>query len=378
MHGRIRQRIEDFYVEEIPGDIKVDPNGKYAIFWLEKMNWDTMRAIMRLAKAFGVSKKRFGIAGTKDKRAITRQLVSVWDVPKEKIESVKLKDMKLEYFCNSNERITLGMLHGNKFVITIRDVPESEDEIARELEVVKKDLERGIPNIFGPQRFGEVRPITAEVGKAMLRGNFEGAVKTYLTKVFPLEPEDAKRARNFLAEHWGDFAGALELFPKRLHWERAMLEYLKIHPHDFAGALRRIPKRLRKMFINAVQSEVWNNALLEAFENYGVIESNLPLPGYDTVLDEKDPLQKVLTEKLEEAGIKLSDFKVHSMPELACTGSQRATILKVNDFKVEEIKDDELNTGKRKVKVSFSLPPGSYASVVLDYFLKPSAPRENE
>ncbi|MBU5575207.1 MAG: tRNA pseudouridine(13) synthase TruD [Candidatus Aenigmatarchaeota archaeon] len=370
INGKLRQRIEDFYVEEIPMDIKEDKNGEYSIFILEKFNWETTQAILRIAKALKVSKKRFGIAGTKDKRAVTKQFVSVWKVSKEQLENLKLKDMKITFYKQSSERLNLGMIKGNKFIITIRDIKDEKNELERKLISIFKNLEKGIPNFFGPQRFGEVRPITAEVGKAMLKSDFENAVKIYLTKVFENEPEDAKKARNWLAKNWEqkNFSDSLKLFPKRLKWERSMLDYLMKNKNDFAGALRRIPKRLRKIFINAVQSEIWNNVVSRIWKN-AKINDKLPLPGYNTILNKDNLFHYELIKELEKNNIKLEDFKMKSMPELACTGSERNILLIPKELKIIEISEDEINKGKLKAKISFILPPGSYASVVLSYII---------
>lgn len=357
--GRLRQRIEDFRVEEIP---KLLPEGdEYTVFWLEKFNWDTNNAIRAIAKSLHVSIKRFGIAGTKDKRAVTKQRVSAWNIEADKLEKVKIKDLKLYGFEKSGERISLGESEGNRFIVTIRDIDLGEDEIRKRLDDIFSVLEKGILNLFGPQRFGEVRPITHLVGKEMLKSNFEGAVRIYLCNVFEKEPEDSRKARKALADAWGTKEGylkALELFPKRLRYERNMIDYLSKHPNDFAGALRRLPKRLRKMFINAFQSWIFNQVAERGTEI-------VKLPGYDTELEES-PVDKKIKQILEKEGIKIEDFRMRSMPELACTGIQRKVLLVPKELKLIEIADDEFNEGKKKAIISFALPSGAYATVVLN------------
>ncbi len=395
--GRIKQRIEDFVVEEIPPQ-KQEPAGEeYIIFWLEKFNWDTNQILKLIAKKLHVSPDRLKIAGTKDKRALTRQRVSLWDPEKnmeEKLKEVRIRDIKI-YNIRRGNKLRLGELEGNKFMITIRDIDLPEDDIRSRIENIFSEMKRGIPNIFGPQRFGETRPITSAVGKEMLKDNFENAVKIYIADYFEQEPDDAKKARRFLSENWNltgfnkkaltsgrnscsraeIYKKALELFPYRLKNERSMLGYLCEHPKDFAGALRRLPKRLRKMFLNAYQAEVWNRAVEEYHaeaksKNEKTENIIIPLVGYDTELDDENSIHKKIIATLKKDKIKLSDFAIKGMPELKCFGSEREILLLPKGLKILIISNDEFNPGKKAVQISFQLPKGSYATVVLMEIMK--------
>ncbi len=369
--GRLRQRIEDFKVEEIP---KPSPPGdEYTIFWLEKFNWDTNRALAAVAHALHVGPKRFGIAGTKDRRAVTKQRVSVWKVEPELLEHLRVRDIKVSGFEKSSERINLGDSEGNKFVITIRDIGLENDEVRMRLESLFFELDKGIPNIFGPQRFGEVRKVTSEVGRAMLRGDTEGAVKLYIAKAYDREPEDSKAARNFIWENWGDkenYLKALGMFPDRLHFERTMLDSLTKIPTDFAAALRRLPKRLRKMFLNAVQADVFNEVATWCATNYSLEQRTIPLVGHDTILSPSEPIDNKIMEIMKREGIEQSAFKMPHAPELATSGSSRNFMLVPKNLKIDDIADDDFNPGKLKAVISFELPAGAYASVVLAEVLK--------
>lgn len=378
--GRIKQRIEDFIVEEMPPR-KSDSNktDEYIIFWLEKFNWDTNQILKLIAKKLHISENRMRIAGTKDKRALTRQRVSLWDPDKaleEKLKAIRIRDIKI-YNISRGEKIRLGELEGNRFLITIRNICLSEDEIKSRLEKISDEMKKGMPNIFGPQRFGETRPITGAVGKEMLKNDFENAVRIYLADYFDAEPEDAKKARRLLSENWNmaGFKKALETFPYRLKNERSMLFYLQEHPQDFAGALRRLPKRLRKMFLNAYQAGIWNSVAEEYFlsgEKNGKSMENkkIPLVGYDTGLDEDDAMHKKIMNALKKDKIKLSDFAMKGMPELKCFGSERDFLLFPKNMKLAKISDDGFNPGKKVAQISFNLPKGSYATIVLREIIK--------
>ncbi len=377
--GRIKQRIEDFIVEEIPPQKQEPAGDEYIIFWLEKFNWDTNQILKLIAKKLHASSDRLKIAGTKDKRALTRQRVSLWDPEKkteERLKEIRIRDIKI-YNISRGDKLMLGELEGNRFVIIIRDMALQEEEIKNSVEKVFDEIKKGIPNIFGPQRFGETRPITSAVGKEMLKNDFENAVKIYLADYFESEPDDAKKARRFLSENWNldGYKKSLELFPYRLKNERSMLGYLCEHPNDFAGALRRLPKRLRKMFLNAYQSELWNRAAEEYYaeaksKNGKIDNTQIPLVGYDTELDEDDTTHKKLTAMLKKDKIRLADFAMKGMPELKCFGSYRSLMLFPKGMKLIKIWDDEFNTGKKAAQISFQLQKGSYATIVLREIMK--------
>lgn len=366
--GRIRQRAEDFIVEEIPIK-KSNESDEHTIFWMEKLNWDTNQALRAIAKKLHVSVKRFGIAGTKDKRALTKQRVSVWKILPEELEKISIRDIKI-YGLERGDRISLGYMKGNKFNVIIRDISLSKDGIEKRVNSLFKELKK-MPNQFGPQRFGEVRELTHLVGKEILKGNFEGATKLYLCKIFENESEDAKKAREFLSENWNKdgFKKALGIFPIRLRYERSMLDYLSKYPNDYAGCIRRLPKRLRKMFLNAYQAVIWNEVAEKLFE-VRVKNVKIPLVGFNTFLNPKNSIHKEIAEILKKDGISLEDFVVKSMPELKCYGSERDIFIEPKDMKIIRIFEDELNQGKLAVEISFTLPSGSYATVFLKEIMK--------
>jgi tRNA pseudouridine13 synthase len=374
--GRLRQRIEDFVVEEIPPKETLheklqkqkygEEEGVHTVFWMEKFNWDTNMAVKELARKLHISVSRIGFAGTKDKRAVTKQRVSVWNVPAEKIKALTIRDIWFSDFTEAQRKLQLGDSEGNKFIITIRDIDHDERETRFRLEMLFSELDKGIPNVFGPQRFGEVRRLSHIVGLLMMKKDFEQACKIYVARAFEGEPEDVFEMRKSMWERWGRieaFKRGLNDYPYRLKYERSMLDYLTQHPDDFCGALRRLPSRLRKMFINAVQADIWNRAIEGERLSAGQKE---PLPGYNTELDEKDPIQRKIKKIMAELQITRNHFKMSGMPEIATSGGEREVMLVPKDLKILEVSKDDLNPEKTKAKISFALPSGSYATVVLE------------
>ena len=134
-----------------------------------------------------------------------------------------LKDITLEPLVQSNEGLSLGDLLGNRFDIVIRD-PDPADLDSR-VQSISETVAAGVPNYFGLQRFGAIRPVTHRVGEWILKGDYEQAVLTYVGMEFPGEPEEIKAIRSaFSATR--DPAPALHALPVQMNYERAMLHHL--------------------------------------------------------------------------------------------------------------------------------------------------------
>ncbi len=371
--GRLRTTVEDFVVNELcedPEDSEAQ-EGEYTHFTLQKRNWDTHRAIKFIGKRLGVSHKRFGFAGTKDKRAVTSQRVAIWNVDQEDLERIDIRDINLSNFNRSDKRISLGDSLGNGFEIAVRGV--ENEELQASLEGTAAGLkESGVPNYFGYQRFGVVRPNTHLVGREILNGDLESAVLSYLGRPYESEREDVYEARKFV-DDTKDFRKALEIFPKRLDYERSMLDALSKNPNDFAGALRRLPKKLRWMLVHAYQSHLFNMVLSLCMEE-GMDVDKIPLFGYESSFS-TGRLGEIEKSVIERSGVSFDQFKIPSMPELGSRGFLRDAFIKIDpDF---EITGDELSDGKKVLikfslptLIKFSLPTGSYATVVMREFMK--------
>jgi tRNA pseudouridine13 synthase len=272
--GRLRSVPEDFRVDEIPLEGKGGSAGPFLICRLTKTNWELQHAVKELAKRLGISHRRIGWAGTKDRNAITRQWISLYNVTAEQVAAVYLKDITIEVLGQSNEALCLGDLKGNRFEIVIRDT-ESPDPGGQVAEI-SGTIADGIPNYFGLQRFGAIRPVTHRVGEWILRGDYEQAVMTYIGMEFPGEPEPIKAIRSAFRETQ-DPGATLHDLPVQMNYERSMLHHLYTHPGDYAGALQELPPKLLSMFVSAYQSYLFNCALSQRFDDGHTLAD--PLPG---------------------------------------------------------------------------------------------------
>ncbi|WP_406659695.1 tRNA pseudouridine(13) synthase TruD [Methanolobus sp. ZRKC3] len=408
--GELRQQPEDFIVREITNREEGD-SGKYLILELVKNNWDMHHLVRDISRKLGISQKRISFAGTKDKRAVTTQKISIYDMTKEAIDSFYMKDVELKVIGRSNKAVELGDLYGNEFIITIRNIDHSVQDLEAILANITKDINDfgGVPNFFGIQRFGAVRPITHLIGEQILKGDFENAALLYIAKSFPDEHDETKNARNHVWET-RDFVEGLKLYPLRLRYERAMMHYLIEHPGDFAGSFSVLSKNISKMFVHAYQSYIFNKIICQrirediplssavsgdivCFKNKEglpdvkklqlVDDDNIdgmnnlvkrrrafvtaPLAGYESEFASGAP-GRIEKEIFESAGIPLENFNIKTVPELSSKGLRRELLLHCEP--IFEVGTDEINPQKSKVTLKFTLPKGSYATTVLREYMK--------
>ncbi|NIW15110.1 MAG: tRNA pseudouridine(13) synthase TruD, partial [Candidatus Thorarchaeota archaeon] len=266
--GCIRQLVEDFVVEEVLVDgskARIDHlrnrvlssslvRDRYLICILVKKNWDMFLALRAIARKVGVHPRRIQIAGIKDAKAVTAQHITIENVSAEEVRKIRVKDINVHPIGYYRNGLSSYYLLGNEFHIIVRSITHSESDIRKRISKTIKILKEkgGVPNFFGHQRFGTTRPVTHLVGKAMIQGNLEKAVMTYLAKPSPFEHPESREARKRLQETQ-DFQEALRFFPKYLRYEHQMLSHLANNSQDFTGAFRRLPLKLRRLFAQAYQ-----------------------------------------------------------------------------------------------------------------------------
>ncbi len=393
-----------FMVEEIGADgavYQVDqpithPStpGKFTHFVLQKERWNTVQGLDALGRALHVNARRFDFAGTKDRQAVTTQLCSAFAIEPDRLRSVHVKDLKILGAWTATDKVRLGSLQGNRFTLTLTAANCGNGTAAPDAEKIRaRDKELGgvIPNYFGEQRFGSVRRNTHLVGKLLVQGKAEDAVKNYLAFVDESEPLDARQAREALVADW-DWGEALNRFPVRLQYERSLLAHLHAYPNDYVGALRKLPRKLQLMFVHALQSQLFNEMLEERaayaklFEAekgdwfYAAEKSGFPskqseevtslqqakkvtallqkkkaflagnLIGYDS---HPSPFEEKL---LKREGLAPKDFQLKQLPELSSKGARRPLTVPLLGFEI---------LSPDPVRIRFSLPSGAYATVAL-------------
>lgn len=162
--GRLRAVPEDFAVEEIPA---YEPcgTGEHLYLWIEKRGVGAEFFLKRLARLLGISDRDIGMAGMKDRHAVTRQWVSVPAAAEARLGAIDGEGITLLQVSRHGNKLRTGHLRGNRFRILIRDArPDAPVE-----EILNVIREQGLPNYYGPQRFGRDGE-TARQGLRLLAG----------------------------------------------------------------------------------------------------------------------------------------------------------------------------------------------------------------
>jgi len=402
--GKIRTKNEDFYVEEIP-ETEPSGNGPNTWFFIEKNGRDTLDVVLDIARELHIDRKRMGFAGMKDKRAVTRQWLCVANSEAEDIEKLEneLYNVKIIKIVKNEKKLRIGQLIGNKFRLLIRDTENPEVDVQIANEVLQELSQRGVPNYYGWQRFGKNRSNTHIVGKMLLENDLKKVVDAYIGNPYPKEPEHIKEVRQMYDE--GKFQESLEAMPKGMRYEKMMLKTLlkemkrkkvddidSLDENSYRQAIESLPKPLKRMFVHAYQSCLFNKTVSEraklGIDKYvegDIIIDNeehlvhefgdeihekiknfefhptAPLYGTKVPLAEGE-LGEMEQKILDEEGITLDEFEVPKMPKLGSHGLRRAMRFKIWD--ASAIATDE------GVLVEFSIPKGCYATAVLREIMK--------
>jgi tRNA pseudouridine13 synthase len=422
--GRLRDTPEDFRVREREAfaaePVDADPDAyPHLLVRATLRDWDTNDFAGTLASRLGISRERVSWAGTKDKRAVTTQLFSLDGVVPDALP--ELPDAEVTVVGRTGRPILFGDLAGNAFEVVVRD-PERVGNVA----AVTDDLRAfgdatttdgaetptvGVPNYFGQQRFGSRRPVTHEVGLAVVRGDWREAVGAYVGNPADREPERTRAARRLVDREMASASPAwqdvLAQYPSHLGYERAMLHHLaesRDGADDFRGALEAVPTNLQRLFVNAAQSYIFNRIVSERLarglpftepvagdvvcfaerdapgervvpdaDRTQVVTADrvravtrhcergrafvtAPLVGTGTDLADGEP-GDIERSVLDEAGIAPAAFDLPG--EFHSTGTRRAVLVRT-----------ALTVSRPPLTLRFDLPPGSYATVLLREYLK--------
>ena len=349
----VKHEPEDFVVEEI-GGTGFKEHGRFLIVKVTKRLRNTEDAAQILSRGLRIPRKDVGYAGAKDRNAVTTQRFSLKNVTAERLVAAAFGDLVVEPLGYLDEPLGLGALEGNRFTIVVRNLEGGEDLA----------LPVSVPNYYDEQRFGSGN---AAIGEALLRKRFADA----LALIVASTPREAARVS----------------------------EYEDGHPGDAVGALLRLPRQLLRMYLHSYQSLLWNRGLAEyvrtAAKDTSVVpysqgeflfpertasipDASIPIPGFGfsgndytaTGGTEKNGNENALHDRLierilEQEDLAPRDFVIRQLPNLSLEGGNRDALIAVKDFSVSAFADDDRFPGKKRATLRFSLPKGSYATVVV-------------
>lgn len=401
--GVIKERPEDFLVEELPA-YQPSGQGEHLFLYIEKRQQTTSDVIRRITRAWNVDRGDIGYAGLKDKQAVTRQHLSIRlpDPSRDAELLARLADtpVKVLWAQRHVNKIRRGHLAGNRFVIRIRQVEPTA--VIRTKQVLDRLAQQGVPNFVGDQRFG-FRQTNHLAGRALLLGRWQEALDLALANPDPDESEPLREGR--LAYQRGDYAKALEHWPRNLHADRQALDLLR-QGRPVEKVVLSLDPIQREFLLNAWQSHVFNRVLDRRLRGDGVprfdhlAQGDLAykhdngavfLVDADTASLENGPDGRVrnlglspsgpmwgprmaraagLPDELEVAELQAFGVTIDELTQprpLRLEGSRRSLRI--------PIKDPDCSGGVDEfgpyIRVAFELPKGSYATVVLREIMKP-------
>ncbi|MCH7813016.1 MAG: tRNA pseudouridine(13) synthase TruD, partial [Planctomycetes bacterium] len=345
----------------------------------------THQAVSRLAAALGKRPRDVGYAGLKDARAVTCQTLSLEHVDPQRIERLDLPGIRIQWVDRHTNKLKLGHLAGNRFLIKVREV--ADPSLPRVEAVLAALTRRGLPNYFGPQRFGR-RGDNAAIGRAALQGQYDRAITLLLGGPRDDEAEPVRRARELFDR--GDYRESAQAWPHGFEAERRAARTLAQAAGRHERAWRALDWPSRRLYLSAAQSDLFNRVVArridsldrllpgdlackhvngavfvvndptaeqpraDAFE----ISPTGPLPGRKMKAPQ-DQAAALEAEAFADAGLSPEFFAGTKGERL--DGTRRPLRVRPGEA-TAEFQEDDIGP---YLQTAFTLPPGSYATVLL-------------
>ena len=384
----------DFVVEEqisLVGLVDSERPDYYPLYRVEKHHIDTLHMAEELADAL---RSRVSFGGMKDKRADAVQYATPTSLRALRPQAVERERFTAKLAGYLPAPLTRGSTVGNRFEITLRGCCADMGhriEDALQLAEAKK-----VPNFYGLQRFGASGAGTHRIGRALVTGEFEQATRLILLEPRDRDDDSVRAAREAMSR--GDYGEGGRLLPPGRDVEKLVARELDRHPQNWVRALRAVPIRVRRLYVQAYQSAMFNRTLsvaLERGEDISTLQAGdnsaeVSVDGLVTgrVMGVNDPhaqgavpmvqvvgyafrdygsrFDRCARAVLEEEGVSPAQFYLQEMQEVSSEGGFRRPHLAVRDASWE----DEGDTAK----LGFTLGRGQYATVLLREIIKAPDP----
>jgi tRNA pseudouridine13 synthase len=323
--GRIKTAIEDFEVEEIPA-YQPSGSGDHLYLWIEKRGLGAEYFVRQVARRLGAAVSEIGTAGLKDRQAVTRQWVSVPAQAEPRLSQLDGDGIRLLNASRHGNKLKPGHLHGNRFRILVRQVvAESAERLPPLLERLRRE---GLVNYYGEQRFGRAGE-TVLLGLSLLRqepppAGIQGNVRSPFLRKLALSAAQSALFNHYLACRLSE--GLLR----------------RVLPGD---VMARWP--FGGLFVT--EDTAGEQARLEAREIVpaGPMFGRKMFRAAGAAAEREDKV-------LHDAGLTMQAF--HGFGKLL-SGTRRHNFVYVDDLTANGEADG--------VRLSFTLPAGSYATVLL-------------
>jgi tRNA pseudouridine13 synthase len=342
--GRIKTEPEDFEVEEVPAYPPCG-QGDFLYLWVEKRSMGAEYFVRQLARRLDIPPGEVGTAGLKDRHAVTRQMVSVPAGVESRLGQVDGDGIRLLKVDRHTNKLKPGHLHGNRFRVLIRDADaQAGERLVPLLERLRRD---GLPNFYGPQRFGRDGE-TVRLGLAMLLPLGRGQETT--PQRGETTPQREKKVRNPFLRKLALSAAQSVLFNHYLARRMADGMFRRVLPGD---VMAKWP--FGGLFV--AEDVAREQARFDARETV----TAGPLFGRKTFAAAREAAEREAT-VLQECRVTPQSF--HGFGKLL-QGTRRHNLIYVDDLQAE--------VEATGVRLRFTLPAGSYATVLLREITKNTA-----
>lgn len=371
--GRIKDEAEFFNVNEVLSQKSlksITQQDGYAVYKLKKRKIDTNHALADIFRKTGLRLKALGL---KDASAVTEQFVCS-DSKSKSVENHSSEKYSIEKIGHVKKPLSKKDMIGNHFGIKISDSVGNLSDF--------KEYDK-ILNFYGYQRFGSKRAVTHLIGKALLQRNFKNAVNLLLSFTSSYDSKENTEIREKLADP-SNYKKYLDQVPPQMDVERIVLQEMIEHD-DPQKAIHAVPLPLRRFYVQAYQSFLFNHALSAAFsdgenlfaaqegdvcyDSHGIIGKYvkgldqflaLPFVGYSYYKKTRFDFQISKILQIEE--ITPKDFFIKEMQEISSEGGFRQAAIQCTNY------------SSKDTTVEFTLSRGSFATIVLREIMKPEDP----
>jgi tRNA pseudouridine13 synthase len=393
---KLKRLPEDFQVEELPS-VLPGGRGRFTLYRLTKRGLGTLEAIEAIVRRWNLSRAQIAYGGLKDRHSVSVQYLSILDGP---AQALRQTNFELEPVGGLPHPYGPRHFAGNRFSVVVRDLTATQaEEAVRAVSEAKRD---GLPNYFDDQRFGSVGSGGEFIARAWLLGEYERALRLAIAEPNPFDRPDTKAEKAILREHWGHWKDAKGRLG-RSH-ARSLVTYLADHPTDFRGAFARMRRDLRSLFFSAYQSHLWNLLLarlidrctrpdqrvavrfkvatlpmprnLEPAQLAELAGWHLPLPSCRTKLPPEGLLREIAIDLMADQGLAWEDLRVKHLKDLFFSKATRAALFSPATLG-QAIDSDELYPGRRKLRLNFELPKGSYATILVKRIIQTGGEAED-
>lgn len=374
---------EDFQVDE-QTEYPIGGEGDFAIYRMTKRGLTTPDAIDALARRWKLDRQRIGYGGLKDRHALTSQFLSVFRGPRRELMQTNLS---LKYLGQGVRPFQPTDISENRFGMVLRDMTSAELTAAQQ--AVREVTADGLPNYYDDQRFGSVSGTGEFIGRAWIEENYERCLWLALAEPHAADRSGEKKEKQILRDNWGQWPECKARLEKS--HRRSIVTFLADRPGDFRGAWGCVRADLRSLYLSAFQSDLWNRILdriirqrcrpeqivdvplvtgphpfpiaLDEEQRTWLQRSTIPLPSARTRLD-GEPLAEEVREALAHMGLTLEKIKVKHHRDSFFSKGERRGFINFREM-TSSSGEDELYPGKQKLLLSFRLPRGAYATILV-------------